>query len=727
MFSFAAPAQIIRTIAGRGPCSGIANEGDGGQAAAAQLGNPYGIAVDTGGNIYFSDFHFHTVKKIKPSGIMTTYAGNGFPICTGDGGQATAASISGPQALVLDAAGNLYIGDAGNKEVRKVNAATGIITTVAGHCGSTSIGGDGGQATNAGLGSVSGLAFDAAGNLYIADGNTRVRKVSAATGIITTIIGSGGVGYSGNGGQATLATFDGICDIAIDASGNMYVTDKNNSVIRKVNTAGIVSLFAGTQGAFSFLGDGGPATAAKLSYPSYLKFDAAGNLCFSDQSNHRIRKITPAGIISTIAGFPPAPSPGGFAGDGGPATAAKMYYPTQLCFDAHGNLFIAEQGATCSPSSNSWGHRIRGVISKVDTFPLTVTPGRVLCGNTAATFTAHPYHNGYYTFIYKWRVNGLPVGTNSPVYASTTVNNNDTVTCAIVDTTAGNLVLALSDTIIMTVLPPMLPVVHVTNTGDTICAGLPITFTATATNGGSAPLFQWYVNGTLQASGTAVFTYIPLTGDVVTCKLTSNDPCTFPNTSHVDIPLSIIPSFHPTILLHANPDSVITYWGEVVTLFADVTYEGYSPTYQWCNSSGPIAGATNATYQQTINAPDTIYCVLHSSFYCAVPDVDTSNRIHIGTGKLAVGDLDAQTADFTIYPNPNNGSFMLGGTVHGVVSGDINIDIRNVVGQTIYHTSIHPAGNSIELPVKLSNMPPGMYYLITGDEKGSRAMQFMVR
>lgn len=719
ILSFAAKAQIIRTIVGTGSL-GSAYSGDGGQAAVAAIGCPYDVVVDTAGNIYFTDNANHVVKKVRPNGIMSTICGNGVPVYSGDGGPATAASLASPTAIVLDATGNLIVGDATNKVVRKITPA-GIISTIAGNHSVSGFGGDGGPATAAGLGSVSGLAYDAVGNLYIADGNARVRKVNTA-GIISTVAGNGGLGYAGNGGPATAASFDGISDVAVDAAGNLYIADRNNYALRKVNSiSGIVTVIAG-QGttASGSTGDGGPATAARLNGTAGLMFDAAGYLYLTEQNVNKIRRISPTGIITTYAGSIGA----GFSGDGGAPTSAKLSAPAQICFDSRGNTYICDKGSAAT-SGSPWGRRIRQIF-KVDTFHLTVTPSPVLCGNTAATFTAHPTH-AYYSYSYKWRVNGVVVGGNAPVYASTTVHNNDTVTCTIVDTMNTGLLLAVSDTIIMTVLPPILPAVNVTHTGDTICAGLPITFTATAVNGGAAPIFRWYVNSVYMWSGS-MFSYIPVTGDFVTCVLTSNDPCAYPVTDTFHIALTVIPSYRPNITIHADPDSVLAYWGQIITFFSNLTYGGTGPTFQWCNNHGPIAGATNPTYQQEMYGADTIYCIMHSNFYCAVPDLDTSNIVYIRTGTLDVGDLASQSASFTLYPNPNNGRFTLSGTIHDHRAGSVSVEVKNILGQSVYKTDISHAGTSIEQSIYLgNNIPPGMYYLIASDEHGNRAIPFLVK
>lgn len=707
-------AQIIRTIAGNGTF-GTAFSGDNGPAVSAALGGLFGVCVDTSGNVFFTDQYNYVLRRINKNGILKTVAGTGFPGHTGDGGPATAARLGVVQPVIMDAAGNIYVGDAGSKMVRKISPS-GIITTVAGDPSVLTYGtGDGGPATNAGLGSVSDLAIDGAGNLYIADGNTRVRKVNTS-GIISTVVG-GTIGHSGDGGPATAAAFNGITGVTFDRLGNMYVADLNNSVIRKINAAGIVTHFAGQAGVFNFSGDGGPATTARLNSPLIVRTDTANNVYFSDQGNNRIRKINTAGIISTYAG-----TVGGYGGDGGAAISAKMSSPGGLCFDRRGNMYIADKG-TGVPGSNPWGRRIRQIF-KADTFHISVSPSPVLCGNTFATFTAHP-SVAFYSFRYQWKRNGIDVGTNSPVYSYPYINNQDTFTCTLIDTANANIIVGYSDTIIMTVLPPILPEVHVTSTGDTVCAGLPITFHGTAVNGGTAPVFRWYRFGTLLWTAPT-FTYTPSTGDIITCILTSSDACAHPDTARVDIPLSVIPSFLPEIDVTAYPDTTIHFLSEIITLFTNVTYGGTNPTYQWYNGSGPIAGATSSSYSQEIYHADTFYCVMHSDAFCAVPAIDTSNYVYIGIGKLGINNMSQAHSTFSLYPNPSNGHFTIKGLINDLQRGDVHIEVTNVLGQQLYSRVVDTHG-SVELPVTLTGASPGMYYLVICDDGGKRVIPFVIK
>ncbi len=325
-------AQNIYTVAGNGTGSFCC---DGGPAAAAELNNPFGVAIDVSGNLYIADYRNNRIRKVNTSGIITTIAGNGTAGYSGDGGQATAAELYFPASVATDASGNIYIADVGNERIRLVSTS-GIISTFAG-IGTVGYSGDGGQATAAELHSPYGVALDASGNIYIADElNQRIRMVNS-TGIINTFAGNGTGSYSGDGGQATVAEIYNPSSITANA-GNLYIADYTNARIRIVNSSGIINTFAGT-GITGFSGDGGPATAAKLNYPAGTAIDASGNIYIADQTNERIRIINTSGIINTFAGRGVT----GFSGDGGPATAAEFWVPECVATDASGNLYIADE------------------------------------------------------------------------------------------------------------------------------------------------------------------------------------------------------------------------------------------------------------------------------------------------------------------------------------------------------------------------------------------------
>lgn len=402
-----ATSGIISTVAGNGT---YGFSGDGSVATSASLSHPTDIAVDVGGNIFIADSDNNRIRKVTASGIISTFAGNGARSFTGDGGPATSAALNGPRGVAVDALGNVLIADSGNHRIRKVTP-DGIIRTVAGN-GSAGFSGDGGPATSAGLLFPFHIALDAANNLYIADSpDQRVRKVTPA-GIISTVAGTGTAGFSGDGGAATSAMLNEPFAVAVDSAGDLFILDQLNSRIRKVTPGGIISTVAGT-GAFGFSGDGGPATSAGLDSPEGIAVDGVGNLLIVEFKN-RIRRVTPGGIISTIAGT----GTPGFSGDGGPAVSALLNSPEAVAVDNAGNFFIADYG-------NS---RIRKVTISSITLSVAPTSVSVRTGTTqqfTATIT------GATNTSVTWSVNGISggnatVGTvsNSGLYTAPTVVPN---------------------------------------------------------------------------------------------------------------------------------------------------------------------------------------------------------------------------------------------------------------------------------------------------------------
>ncbi|SPF06464.1 NHL repeat-containing protein [Streptomyces sp. MA5143a] len=326
----------IATLAGNGNSE---YSGDGQIATAAGI-QPNSTAVDTSGNFYIADTENHRVRKVDAkSRKITTVAGNGDQDYSGDDGPAVDAALNYPRGVTVDPAGNLYIADTENNRVRRVDATTGTIRTVAGD-GTAGSGGDEAAAIAAQLYTPFGVALDAAGNLYIADtDNARVRRVDAASGVITTVAGNGATEYSGDDGPAIEAALNGPRSVMVDSGGNLYIADTDNHRVRRVSAAtGTITTIAGN-GTAAFSGDDGPAADAALNGPRSVMLDSGGNLYIADTDNHRVRRVSAAtGTITTIAGNGTA----AFSGDDGPAADAALNGPRGVTLDASRGLLVTD-------------------------------------------------------------------------------------------------------------------------------------------------------------------------------------------------------------------------------------------------------------------------------------------------------------------------------------------------------------------------------------------------
>jgi uncharacterized protein YjdB len=367
---FCAKAQTIQTITTVAGMYTGGYSGDGGPATAAHFLASYYCLVDVSGNLFISDANNNRIRKVNTAGIVTTYAGNGTGGYLGDGGPAIAAEIytTGWGSIALDAAGNLYISEFLNNRIRKVSIS-GIITTIAGN-GTSGYSGDGGAATSAMINHpTGGIAVDASNNIYFGDqGGYLVRKVNSS-GIISTVAGSPTVaGCSGDGGPATAALFTSINDIAIDGAGSLLVADGScGPCIRKINTSGIISKIAGN-GTMGWTGDGGPVTAAALYAPMGLRVDVSGNIYVTGA--HAVRKINTVGIIDHFAGDY---SYSGLSGDNIPALSANLNAPKGIAIDASGCIYIADGGDD--------------VIRKIRPVSIAINGSSIVCAGSTTTLT----------------------------------------------------------------------------------------------------------------------------------------------------------------------------------------------------------------------------------------------------------------------------------------------------------------------------------------------------
>lgn len=403
------PAGTVTVIAGRRGTPGFG--GDGGPATAATLNGPRGLAFDSSGNIIFTDASNHRIRRINPQGVIETLSGTGVPGSAPNNVPVATAVWNGPGSVVIDRAGDIYVGDGANGRIRRIRGgmvtvisgggtsrtfpgrasltrletpfqlalgpnqqllvndslerrsyridlATDTIQAVAG-LATASGGGDGGPAVAASFLTPAGVAAARDGSIYVTDPQDhRVRRIDP-NGIITTFAGSGRPEITGDGGQARNAGLGLPRSLAFDPAGNLYIGCNYGAVVRRVTPQGVISTLTGgpTTG---FSGDGGPASAARIQGPNALAADNEGNIFFTDSANHRVRRVSTNGVITTVAGS----SQSGFAGDGGPATEARLLSPQGVAVDLSGNIFV----------SDSQNNRIRrvdrqGVITTFATVP----------------------------------------------------------------------------------------------------------------------------------------------------------------------------------------------------------------------------------------------------------------------------------------------------------------------------------------------------------------------
>ena len=630
-------AQIISSIAGT--YSSSYYSGDGGPATAAQIGSPASVATDTAGNIYLTDNTNMVIRKIDASGIISTIAGNGTAGFSGDGGAATSAEINSPQGLCVDNAGNVYFADATNYRVRKIDAS-GIITTVAG-TGTFGYTGDGAAATHAALNGVADVAVGPTGNLYIADGNSAIRMVNTS-GIITTFAGSSVNGYSGDGGPATAAHLNAPTGIAVDAAGNVYVADNFNNVIRKINTSGIISTVVGNtgygagsgagpsfgMGSGAYSGDGGAATNASLNQPNGIAVDRNGNLYIADMYNFVVRYVDAAtATISTYAGN----GTEGYSGDGGPATAAELnyYYSPTFAFSAYtsvdknGNLFIADFG----------NDLIRKVVPY---FPVVIsTTTDTVCAETSVTYNLSTSASG--TFHYHWTINGASVGSDAAPFVADSVHNGDTVMC-VLTRAASTDTIGISNILVMTVNPR--PDAGTISGAASECP----TSVTTLTDGATGGTWSSSASGIASVSTTGAVTGVSAGSATISYSVVSTDGC---GTAVATYSFNVLPapyagSISGTSTICAGGNTTLTEsvtggtWSSTPLSIATVDVSGIvygvsagsaTVTYTVVNS----CGTASTTFAMTVNPAVTGGTISGATNVCVGSNDTLSETVSGGT------------------------------------------------------------------------------------------------
>ena len=601
-------AQIITTIAGGG------SGGDGSPAISAAIADCADIFFDYQGNLYLTEGFSAKIRKIDAvTGIITTVAGTGVAAYHGDGGLADTSTLTGANCGYADPSGNFYVG--GGFRIRKINAITNIISTYVGD-GINGYTGDGGIADTTEIENEA-FAIDGIGNMYIGDVG-RVRKIDTS-GIITTIAGNGTSGDSGDGGPAISATVEGAYDMYTDAHGNVYIT--SNETIRKINVStGIISKVAGTvDHAGPYLGDGIPATSAYIR-PFEVAVDDTGNLYIADEFNARIEKVDTFGIIHTVTGN----GTNGFSGDSHNADSAEVSYPEGVAIDPCGNLYIADFG----------NNRIREITLR----PLAATPtptinisatSDTVCTGTSVTFNSAVVGSST-RFAYQWYVNGLPLSAATSTSYSYTPTNGDAVRCVFYKrNTCSTPVNDSSNIIHMVVNTAAIPTINISPAADTVCAGTAVTFTTATTSAGGILSYQWKLNGSNVGSSASSYTYTPSNGDSVRCVLTSTPNCSSSTTTSSNtVHMVVNPLVTPSINISASTSDTVCA-GTSVTYTSSISNGGSSPAYHWYVNGVVMPGGSSSSYTYSPNNGDSIRCVLNSSVLCPTSSSVSSITIHM--------------------------------------------------------------------------------------------------
>ena len=729
-------------------------------ATSASFNNPSGIAVDAAGNIYVSDKNNHKIRKIGSDGNVSTLAGSGKSGSAN--GTDTTASFQFPAGLAIDDAGNIYVADQGNHCIRKINTA-GVVTTIA---GTGTKGAADGAATSATFNNPSGLAIDAAGNIYVADqGNNKIRVIST-TGTVSTFAGSGSLGFID--GAASTARFNAPTAVAVDKQGNVFVSDYSNNKIRKITAAGTVVTLAGTPGAGAVDSIG---TLASLNTPSSLVLDGNGSLFIADQGNNKVRKLSIYGFSISPAKLPAGlsfdASNGTISGTPTAITPATTY--TVNAYNSFGvsSTTISLQVANCLPTSSttninvcpsdlpySWngtayssvGTYVKTLVnaygcdsvatlvlalsSKVPAAVSISTTDNNICSGNKASFKAVSANAGVGA-LYIWKKNGKTViAGSSDTYTDYTLNNGDVVSCTLVSS-LGCLASknANSNSIKVTVLPKVVSTVAITANKTSTCSGNSITFTANYTFGGTAPIFvfqkngQNYVGGSSNAYSDAFLN----NGDVISCILISNNACT-PWSYSNSVPVVVKPAPIASVSIVANTNTAVQ--GTKVTFTASQLAGGENTKFIWYkNNVGYKNITSNVLTDSTLVNGDVINCIMTSSDSCT-PNAKSNSITMTITPKVGVtfnpasfalvnGEAYANTA--TIYPNPSRGNFKLSVNLKTSATVPAQVQIINAEGKVVGVYTTTAINGAINLQMNEAKLGNGLYLVkyVAGNESGT--------
>jgi gliding motility-associated-like protein len=685
-----------------------------GVGADAGFDNPSGIGTDALGNVYVSDFGSGAIRKITPAAIVTTIG-----------------NINTPSGLTVDNLGNIFVSSFDESRIYKISPA-GVKTVFAGNGGSGSVDGMGTAASFYGPG---GMTTDVAGNLYVADqSNNKIRKVTPA-GLVTTIAGSGSA--AANDGPAVSASFYNPDGVAVDALGNIYVADSKNNKIRKISVGGLVSTFAGS-GAAGYLN--GIGATASFNYPTSLDADVAGNLYVSDYRNNVIRKISPTGVVTTLAG---SGSTGNLNGIG---TAASFYGPLGLVFDQNDNLYVADYINDLIRKITLTGYVIdkvlppglnfdpsTGIISGTPTGPAVATDYKItaynIYGNSSADVNIEvlrPSPVSLAPFPVKTvcsddfdpgAVSNVPVTyTSSNPLVAIVVNGKIHIVGPGVSTITVSNGASFADQI-LTVDSLLIPSVKITPTYFSSCEGMELTYEAITIDAGINPTYQWQVNGQNVGVNSSKFISSDLkTGDIITCVVTNNDAC-ISVSSPVSGPASLDTTPYTSIAVSiVSSVSGSMCPGTPVTFTAIPSDNVHSPNYSWYVNGVLTATNSSVFAVATLKNGAVVYCVMVAGGACILNPVVNSNSISVSI---------LNGADCVIkVPNafsPNGDNINDKWIINALnASEGCTVKVFNRQGSIVYQSIGY--GDPWDGTTNGKAVPIGTYYYLIALENGKKKM-----
>jgi len=728
------PATVygqVSTFAGSG-AAGAAN----GISTAASFNSPVSTAVDGSGNVYVVDQQNFLVRKITPSGIVSTLAGSGtFGYVNGTG---AAASFNTPSGITIGAGGNLYLADELNNVIREITPS-GVVSTYAGI--NNRPGFSNGTIGTASFSLPYDIAIDGSGNMYVADEYFNlVRKITPG-GIVSTLAGSGSAGSANGNGAA--ASFNGLFGIAVDAAGNIYVSDSGNNLIRKITPGGAVSTFAGSGANGSTNGNG---TAASFYGPTGIAVDAIGNVYVADDGNELIRVIDPSGNVTTLAGS----SLGYLDGTG---AVAMFNNPTGLSMDAARNLYVADQVDNHIRKVITTGYKINTPLPPGLTFDATTgtISGTPTAASPATDYTITAYNLGgssittvNITVIDAAIItfNPIPPKTvcdpdfdpgatvvtpvttlNPPItYTSSNASVATIVAGKIHITGAGTSTITASEGTLLamqtlTVSPAVVPTITISPVAIDTCQGSAAAYTAMITNGGTSPVYQWQINGQNSGINSPQFTSSNLNdNDKITCTLTSNALCTTNATATSNVALfNIYTQVFPSVTIISTASGSICA-GTEVDFIAKASTPDNNPTYQW-QVNGINAGTNSQTFGSTnLGNGDVVTCILISNAKCLVNPDALSNAITISLSPASACIISIPN---TFTPNGDGFNDLWNITaLQGYPTCTVNI--YNRYGTLVYNSVGYPKawdGN-----YNGSALPVGTYYYIIDLKNGKKKL-----